>query len=191
VNAGDLLVLCVGSGVGGGTSSPGVDWERVRTFYDVGNAQVEVFWKIADGTESGTFDVNPAAGVDDNYTTAVVRVTGASTRLPIVAANFTGVNSNGTSRTIPRVKCTRAGQMALTFMIGGWSASTPYTWTFPSGWTEAADLQSTTIGSGGNVMGIGYRTNTVAGKTYGGDAATLSTALTYAGFTLMIEGDTP
>lgn len=189
VNLNDLLILFVGSGVGGGSSAPGAPWRRIGRFLDVGNAQVEAFWKIADGTETGTFDVNPTAGADNNYTTSIVRITGADNRWPIMSFNNIGSNTNGTARELPYVKVTADGQMILTCLIGGWSASTPYTATFPVGMTEVAEFQSTTIGSGGCLMAVAYNNNVKAGQqTYDYDDATFDTALTYAAVSLVIHG---
>lgn len=200
ITAGNLLVLFIGSGAGGGTSSPGAGWNRVRIFYDVGTPQVEVFYKIADGTETGTFDVNPAAGADNNYTTAVLRITGASTRLPIVSANYSGRNSNGTTNALPAVKITRTGQLLITCHIVGVGGTV--TTTFPSLYTsEIADFSSTTSGAGGSCMAIALKTNTKAGDQYGNPVinspqyealnATVSATNTFAAFSIVVEGDTP
>lgn len=171
VQAGDLLLIVVGND----DNSNVAQWDDVvlkpsgfNLINESGNstsdAHVAAFYRIADGTESGTIDVSAQNVMD--YWGFYIRVTGASTTNPI---NVIGTDYNGGSLVTHNVTgITTTVDNTLAFYALSGDGGDTYPYTVGGSWTEGDEVQTGTAAA--DAAGTwGTRSMTTAGAT--GNAA--------------------
>lgn len=142
---GDFLLAAVSANTAPTINYTGpAGWERLtQVVYDnaSGNAVTSaLFYKVADGTETGTATFT-ATGTVNAHTATIARVTGV-TGFEGLTALIKEDTSTGTFAS-PALTTTGTGRTLLTF----YSGPTPVTLTESAGWTEAFDYAHNGAGS--------------------------------------------
>jgi hypothetical protein len=194
VNSGDLLlILAVNDDAGGsnydftgqhGTYVPsGFD---MLTTNNTGNdgCHYAVFWKIADGTETGSVTLTCDAAVDQ--IAWMCRVTGADNQIPFSATSAEWVSAGtASSHTLNAHTTNHADCLAFYLIAGDGDDMSPFGQ--PTGWTEQKDA---TVGSGGSGVSGAWGTKSITTKGTSSGSPVISSNVPdgAAGITFSVPG---
>jgi hypothetical protein len=164
VSVGDLLLLFLGTQTSAASTTPGSGtWAIAKAKTGVSQAQVEVFWKIADGTADDTPSITLNGSND--WQTYIVRCTGHHATVPIGDSD----SNNGTGTTVAVTPITVSDAGSLVFLCTQTVLTSDTISSFPSGYTSMI----TTALTGRGAFGIARQAFSV-GDTPAGN-------ITYAG----------
>lgn len=132
VEAGDLLLASVSSdGTGVNLSAPG-GWVFIGGKNDVGRT-VYSWYKIATNSEPAQYTFSSSS--TNAYRVTMLRITGAPTDSPILAAGYDATNAGGTSFTVPGATGLPTGG-ALEVAVMTANSGSNFTFSTPSGWSS-------------------------------------------------------
>lgn len=119
-------------------------WERITRIHCPVNTGIQLFWfyKVADGTESGTLTFTQSGGIVNVKSAAISRFTGAASFESVVGK----MTTNHSTVAISSPAVTTAGANRL--IVNGFATDSFSTFTEEAGWTEGFDYNNN--GGGGN-----------------------------------------
>lgn len=176
--ANDVLIAQVHIASSSATITTPAGWTLIRS--DTGNnRRSSLYWKLANGSESGTVAFALSASV--NAVGGMVSVRGVDTTTPVDASAGQTNGSASTSCTAPTVTASAAGGMLLTISSGVGNL----TFTPASGQTEQWDV-TTTAGSSNCASELATETLSASGAT-GTRASTMSGSVTSLGQSVVLK----
>jgi len=159
VVSGDVMIASIAIRPDTATVTPPTGWTVVRTTIYSGTNKLIVYYKVAGGSEGAsytwTMGSSPAYSVG-----GILAFSGVDTSSPIVAEN--GQTDTDEFSSTPSINVTASNTMLVT----SHEHHSAYSWTPPTGMTEAVDVRSpTTSGGVGIDLEINYVTQAAAGLT--------------------------
>lgn len=143
LQAGDLMLACQGSDTGGSSDltapTGGATWNLLEDvqFSGAGTGAARIWWKIAGGSEPGTYTFNQLNTSDGVGVIAAIQ--NAAQRSPVHGNVVAGTGGNvDTPSTTPEGN----NDLDVRFAVGKQFGGVAVTWTSPSGYTERADVQA-------------------------------------------------
>lgn len=158
VASGDLLLACIGGGVGQ-TITPPAGWSLVQT-NSQGNAMGAVYSRTAGGSEPSTYTWT--FGTSHPWSGIIVRCDGSAGTPAINASGTNGNSGNQTSFIAPSVTTSVVNTTLFTFIVGGYEYCL---FSPPSAHIKVGEINSlvgTTTGSG---TGTGVELVAASGAT--------------------------
>lgn len=184
VTSGNLLILSITNSTATAPATTPSGWSSIVAQNGIQTASVSVYYKVADGTETGSFLIDPVASTAGRLTALMTQWSGVNTSIPMDTSVIT--NTNGSATTFTTSGITSLTDNALIYYVIAMNSSSTVQINDPDPVATGITLRTGSTGTG-RMTKVYTEPKTPAGATGTRSWTNTGTALQWTGITMALR----